>query len=384
MFLICSLSLLYLNAINSQPLQDECQLVNATEPPQCPQTIGPPCPPCIINSAPAYASGDPLTINTSTRALIQFYMNEYLNYWLQNYPPSMVIPANDATSIYKGATGRALIFLRMYNYTNNQTHLNIAAQYMRNTMNNMNTTLLTPAYIAGYSGIYIVAAQLAQMQNKQNETLKYLVDLRGIFEDVDTAIQRNDNYSPKYKFNMQEGNLFTGLSGLLYTGILTNQYFGRDTIDDQYIVNLAHYIINLGLQISAAYNKTYMLFTFSNSGCLLPGSAEGSGGVVKILLEAYNKGYISDLMSNKTYFDAITNTLDWFVDLQLSDGNIPTYSNDSFGKMCINDYGSDNDARVQWCHGAPGFIDTLSLSSVIYDSINKTNAAETYLTAALK
>ena len=36
--------LLLITLSNAQvPPADECQLVNATEPPQCPQTIGPPC-----------------------------------------------------------------------------------------------------------------------------------------------------------------------------------------------------------------------------------------------------------------------------------------------------------------------------------------------------
>ncbi len=41
------------------PPVDQCQALNATEPPQCPDTIGPPCPPCIINTQPDYVEGDP-------------------------------------------------------------------------------------------------------------------------------------------------------------------------------------------------------------------------------------------------------------------------------------------------------------------------------------
>ncbi len=93
-------------------------------------------------------------------------------------------------------------------------------------------------------------------------------------------------------------------------------------------------------------------FMGTNSGCYLPGSAEGSGGVIKVLLEA--SAFIPDLMDGKsTYFNAVKNTLDYLVSIQLEDGNMPTY--DGTG-TCDKSYGNDSDARVQWCHGAPGKV----------------------------
>ena len=70
------------------------------------------------------------------------------------------------------------------------------------------------------------------------------------------------------------------------------------------------------------------------------------------LLEAYYQGYVPDLMTNTTYKTAITNTLNWFVNSQFSDGNIPTYSTEF--DICANVYGNDSDGilfnYVLSCH----------------------------------
>ena len=259
---------------------------------------------------------------------------------------------------------------------------------------------------AGSPGIYLVAAQIAEQQNNANEMNTFLgmvisdflqnqqsknvesANLVEIFEDVDNAIKNRRNKSSKFKIDMEDGIQMTGLGGFLYAGILANEYFGNHTISDEYITNLAHYEVELGLKTAkaAGTDKQILLYKFAyEADCHLPGSAEGSGGATKMLLEAYRRGYVPDLMTNKTYHDAIMNTLDWFVDIQLADGNIPTYTDDVIGRKCANVYGSDNDARVQWCHGAPSFIDTLSLGAVVFDSIGETeDTAVPYLNAALK
>merc|ERR1712013_823133 len=48
---------------------------------------------------------------------------------------------------------------------------------------------------------------------------------------------------------------------------------------------------------------------------------------------------------------------------------------------CQKDYGTDPDARVQWCHGAPGFLNVFSWSAELFASLNA-SAAERYLVSA--
>ena len=57
--------------------------------------------------------------------------------------------------------------------------------------------------------------------------------------------------------------------------------------------------------------------------------------------------YTSNLFNVKKYYDALKNTLDFYASIQLADGNIPT----NVQGTCGNHYGTDDDARVQWCHG---------------------------------
>ena len=214
------------------------------------------------------------------------------------------------------------------------------------------TVINSPSYFVGVTGNYILAAQLAKIQNNNADLSKYLNQIQTIFDDVQDAINMNLSRSSQYDFDMTDGCIMTGLGGLLYSGMLINEYFGANTINNGYIVNISHYLIDIGLEYGAKYNVDYVAYKFKfEPGCYIPGSSEGTGGVIKMLLEAYNRGYVPDLMTNNYYKTAIQNTLTWFTSIQLPDGNIPTYSQSE--QVCAASYGNDSDARVQWCHGAP-------------------------------
>eukprot|EP01084_Bolivina_argentea_P040567 74952_1 len=301
------------------PPQDQCQFVNQTEPPECPDKIGPPCPPCIVNTASDYTPGNSLIISSSTRDSIEFYMNKYTNYWLKNYPPSTVTPKSSASNIISGATGRSLMFLRMYNYTQNISYLNIASEYMDNAIHSLDLPHgAYTSYLGGDIGVYIVAAQLAKIKNNTQNVLKYLNQINDIFSDVNNAINTNCSISPKYGYDMFDAEVCSGLSGLLYSQMLVCEYFGMNAISNitDYMINLSHYLIEIGLQRAKQYNKNYLIYQMPwthepQNKCYLSGGCDGTAGVIKMLLEAYNRGYVVDLMTNNKYISAITNTLNW-------------------------------------------------------------------------
>jgi len=379
--LLYLVSCVLVSAFAQVPPQDECQFVNATEPPECPQTIGPPCPPCVVNEAADYQTGDPLTIDEETRDSIESYMNQYLEYWPKTYPPNKDV---HGASIVEGAAGRALIFARLFNYTKNETYLSMAQEYINGALKEVNVGRQYPSYFAGRTGVYIVAAQIAKFQGNTDNVNAYLGQVRNVFEDVQNAINTNSSSSKMYGLDMTDGCIMTGLGGLLYSGMLVNEYFGANTVNHGYIANLTYYLIAIGQDLASQFNEDFLVYKFNyDSSCFLPGSAEGNGGVIKMMMEAYSRGYVPELFSNDAYKVPIQNTLNWFLSIQLADGNIPTYSSNE-DATCGSVYGNDSDARVQWCHGAPGFIDTLSLAAVVFDGIGDDTSAEKYLNAALR
>ena len=113
---------------NSEPpKQDECQAINATEPSECPQVIGPPCPPCINNTLPDYEPGDNAAIPNSIKSIISMLIDDYTRFWLDNYGPNVTNPNSsnlDASTWVAGAAGRAQLFLR-YVYCTFQTFFDL-------------------------------------------------------------------------------------------------------------------------------------------------------------------------------------------------------------------------------------------------------------------
>ena len=151
------------------PAEDQCQSINATEPPQCPQTIGPPCPPCIENTLPDYASGDNATIPNEMKSILSMFINEYSSYWLQNYGPGVLYPNNSdlyAATWVEGDAGRSQLFLRLYYYTNNVTYFNIAMEYFQHGISIVPETQKTADFFTSQVGLWTVGAVINDLDFK--------------------------------------------------------------------------------------------------------------------------------------------------------------------------------------------------------------------------
>ena len=116
--------------------------------------------------------------------------------------------------------------------------------------------------------------------------------------------------------------------------------------------------------------------------CYMWGMGHGSGGVMKMLFHAYDMGYLPELFeTDGYYFPWVEATMNNFVDVQLPDGNMLTAVNGT----CASDYDDDPDARVQWCHGAPGFIDVFLGGAWYWGNLNINSTEQTnYLNSGLK
>merc|ERR1719464_1684036 len=137
------------------PEQDRCKDINATEPSECPNHIGPPCPPCYTNNRPDYTSSDALNYSDSTKQTMDETMQWYINWWAQNYPPSQT---SSGYNIFSGSAGRAQMHLRLYNHTKNETYLSIANAYIQHALSLLPNRVTYASYMFGHSGVWTLAA----------------------------------------------------------------------------------------------------------------------------------------------------------------------------------------------------------------------------------
>ena len=328
-----------------------------------------------------------MTFKSSTIDSLNNYINRNIEYWISNWPPDKIYPASSPFSVSQGSAGRGLLFLRLYYYTKNNSYLTLAQQYIDVALLELNK--FSPSHTSffnGFNGVYTVAAQLAFMKKNTTAFNQYISNIIDIVDDVNTAIISGQSISPKYGFDMKDCGQWTGLSGLLYNIILINDIFDNSTlIDDKYIINLAYHLIQVGLDFAAENNVNYLAYyTGWNHRCYLVGNGEGTGGVIRTIMQTYQHGYISDLFDNDTILTAIITTMDWLVSIQFDDGNMPTYPDNDLGTPCQAQFGNDSNARVQWCHGAPGFIDTFGNAAIVFDTLNITQKSHSYFNAALK
>mmetsp|Transcript_24968 Transcript_24968/g.30407 ORF Transcript_24968/g.30407 Transcript_24968/m.30407 type:complete len:217 (-) Transcript_24968:47-697(-) len=200
------------------------------------------------------------------------------------------------------------------------------------------------SFMLGLNGVYTAAIQVYNGMNNSEMVNEYIDKVIGIYDDVCGGIGGDNIYSPKYKYSLNDAGFFTGLSGLLYNGMLLNKLIdGKEIISRECLSNISYYLIELGIETSKEYNTSYMLYECGfYANCFMIGSGDGVGGVMRQLFVSYLEGYLTNI--SQYYYDYIKSTMDWLVSIQYSDGNMPTYNNITNG--CVNHYGTDNNTRV--------------------------------------
>lgn len=273
---------------NSQvPIDDQCQALNATEPPECPDHIGPPCPPCIINTEDDYKSGDNATISPATQSVISQLIDDYAAYWLANYGPNVTYPPtsdSDAFTFVQGSAGRCQIFLRLYTHTKNTTYLTIAKEYFNHALSITPTEQTYANYFTGQIGLWTLGAVINDLSFKTGiveglmnvqydwRSDEYVILINDTLNDLNAAIESNSDYSPKYNIDMKSGTLIVGISGGMYTGMLLNEYFNDKVIGSSLIENIAYYLVEYGLEVAQDVRKDYIMYPSPfTPGCFMPG-----------------------------------------------------------------------------------------------------------------
>eukprot|EP01083_Nonionella_stella_P076679 209084_1 len=358
------------------PQQDQCKDVNASEPIECPNHIGPPCPPCYTNHLPDYVTGDSLNFSTQSKQSINEFMQWYLNWWPVHYPPSKSAKGYD---VFAGSAGRAQIYLRLYNYTRNETYLSIANDYIQNALSLLPSTPIYASYMKGNTGVWILASIIEGILGHSAQQTTYLNSLRRTFEAVRHAIMAGNDTAGG--IDLTKCGLDEGLSGMLYGALLVNKYYESDIITTDIISNLTFYILDYGIKTGQSLHTNYLQYECPFiQDCYLYGAGHGATGVMNTIYSAYHQypRELADVFNNRKYYDVLKNTLDFYIRIQLADGNMPTNVEGTCGSV----YGNDPDARVQWCHGAPSFVSVFAASAELFAD-NET-AAQIYLHAAVR
>eukprot|EP01083_Nonionella_stella_P122171 367457_1 len=127
MIFVYSMILLHRNKINVKTSMHQ-NLSNAQI------TLDHLCSPCYTNHLPDYVAGDSLNFSTESKQSMNEFMEWYLHWWPLHYPPKAPSQSVKGSSVFYGSTGRAQMYLRLYNYTRNETYLPITNDYIQNAL----------------------------------------------------------------------------------------------------------------------------------------------------------------------------------------------------------------------------------------------------------
>eukprot|EP01090_Pellita_catalonica_P005836 TRINITY_DN16057_c0_g1_i1.p1 TRINITY_DN16057_c0_g1~~TRINITY_DN16057_c0_g1_i1.p1 ORF type:complete len:466 (-),score=43.48 TRINITY_DN16057_c0_g1_i1:35-1432(-) len=327
---------------------DETQCPPCCPPDCCPQHIGPPCPRNYDNDMPDYKPGDSTTLSDDLRKNMTTKSDEFLALILKNAPPS------DPTkwpNVFMGTAGRALLFLKLYSNEKSESkkklHLAFATQYIKTSLAHTQMTPTTSVgYLFSYIGTYTIAAIVFDLNGNFSQSEEYIKVVRDAFHSSDAeGCPSTQDY---------------GKAGLLYAAFLLNDYFGRNVIPRDLIVQKAYQIIDTGVQHGSTSEMIWPNPAFPN--ILFWGEGHGSTGVLIRLLD------IPEIMANATSRGLLKNTLDFLLTLQFPDGNFPT--------PLQPPYPGKPDVLVQWCHGAPGFMPVLTKAWAVFNDTKYLASAE--------
>lgn len=195
-------------------------------------------------------------------------------------------------------------------------------------------------------GVYCVGAVIATLTGDDEAATERIAEVQKIFDQ-----STSDTYALYDDFD-------AGRAGLLSAATFLEDFYGKQVITRESIVNVAKATVERGYKLSRD-PQNYLEWISPNDGGRWLGQSHGSAGVLVQLLdvpEIMEAG--GSLVENSAYRDMIIKTLDHLVANQFPSGNFPSEYHDA-----------DEDLLVQWDHGAPGVLGALvKASKVLNDS----------------
>jgi len=283
-----------------------------------------------------YHEGDSVQMSTELVNWMQNNLDAYLETVTEGRPPSNV----DAATVFEGVGGRAYIFMRLYMLTNDKKYLDMAAQYMKTSLANVDS--IDKKYVGflwGSTGVFTLAAILSTMQQRDDDAVMYISKVQSFFDVCDD--------DSKTLYDDFDG----GRAGLLYASEFLDRYYGRKVISRESLVGCANAIIRRGKVNSDAPDHYMQWMSGRDDGKWL-GQSHGSAGVLGPLLDVPEL-----LVEGSESRRLIIGTFDYLVSKQFASGNFPSEY-----------YAEDADELVQWDHGAPGVQGALIKAAKVLDN----------------
>mmetsp|Transcript_90085 Transcript_90085/g.257602 ORF Transcript_90085/g.257602 Transcript_90085/m.257602 type:complete len:471 (+) Transcript_90085:114-1526(+) len=322
--------------LNLMPGEAECQNLNN-------------CPRYYNNTMDDYVAGADMSLDADLEAFMSSTLSTYLSRVESFYPPSKV----DTADVFNGVGGRAFLHLRLYTRFGDDKYLASASEYIATSLANVDT--IPECYVGflwGSTGVYTLAAVIADMQNEGADVVQgYIDQVSAIFETAtDDEVAQYDDFD-------------SGRAGLIYAANFLKAHFGTDVIAREKVVAVAQAVLRRGLAQSGG--EAYAEWISPNDGGKWLGQSHGSAGVLHELLSVPEVA-----LENATSKAIIMATLDHVVSKQFPSGNFPAEYFDE-----------DEDELVQWDHGAPGVLGSLTLAASVY-ATDEAESAEKYMASA--
>lgn len=259
---------------------------------------------------PDYTPGASLELSAAARNAIQQHLPDYLARLLQLFPVPDRSFSGDPT-VFSGAGGEALLFLKLYRLTRNDTYLDLSRTYIDASVRRLPQQKLADE-IKGYSGFFWSHSGILAVAAVVYDTLGQEADkVRSWVAELDTlaasAAGRYDDFD-------------SGRAGLLFACAFANAHVSDPTarVASDNMLSLAQVIIDSG-RAHAPPGVPYLAWISPNDGERWLGASHGSAGVLFSLL----RNAPAALWQNATATGLVRATLDHIVASQFPTGNFP-------------------------------------------------------------
>lgn len=235
--------------------------------------------------------------------------------------------ASSDTSVYTGITGIAHLYYLIGKRFSRKHLTEKAGVLTARAINKLTKKRIT--YLAGDPGPLAFNSILQHEHGKSPDAeIKKLKDLLPI------VTAANPDTPDEFLY---------GRVGYLYSLLLVNRHVSPNAIDSSILRQVVSVILASGQERSKSLRSKVPL-VYEWHGKNYYGAAHGVSGILYMLLLA------GSVVTDSERKNLIKPTLDNLVECRFPSGNLPSSQ------------GSGTDRLVQWCHGAPGFVNLLTLA----------------------